>query len=216
MDAVATRVLLAVALICAGVGVLAGALLVTPGDRPEPPASPAALAQAADPVACRLRVRSAVLSPDPEIVRAWRRAGVRIGPIRPAVPVGGAAVAMEVTGSSGVRCDGTTGVVGLRGGMHFARGERRAELRRARLDLSARVMTAPVDATGAASAAAPALRIGRPQHVEHGEEVTIVVPLQATPDLWGTIDVALGEEIFSAGAAVGSLTLAGEVTGATP
>jgi hypothetical protein len=216
MDAVATRVLLAVALICAGVGVLAGTLLVTPSARPEPPASPASLAQADDPVACRLRVRSAMLSPHPETVRAWRRAGVRIGPIRPAVTVGGAAVAMVVTGSSGVRCDGTGGVVGLRGGMRFTRGDRRAELRRARLDLSARVLTAPVDATGAVGAAAPVLRLGRPQHIAHGEEVIIVLPLRATPDVWGTIDVALGEEIFSADATIGSLTLMGEVIRATP
>jgi hypothetical protein len=216
MDAVAKRVLLAVALICVGVGVLAGALLVTPTARPEPPASPAALAQADDPAACRLRVRSAMLSPHPETVRAWKRAGVRIGPISPAVAVGGAAVAMQVTGFSGVRCDATGGVVGLRGGLRFARGDRRAELRRARLDLSAHVMTAPVDATGAVGAAAPVLRIGRPQHIEHGEEVTIVLPLRVTPDLWGTIDVALGEEIFSADATVGSLTLVGEVIRATP
>jgi hypothetical protein len=107
-------------------------------------------------------------------------------------------------------------VVGLRGGMRFARGDRRAELRRARLDLSARVLTAPVDATGAVGAAAPVLRLGGPQHIAHGEEVIIVLPLRATPDVWGTIDVALGEEIFSADATIGSLTLMGEVIRATP
>ena len=158
---------------------------------------------------CRFKVASAVLRPDPETARGWQEIGLAMRPIAPAVgtPTG---VEFKVTSSTRIDCDLHRGVLGTRGGMGFALGDRSLDLRRTRLDFGNGLMRMFPRSSGFDGIDASGLTLGDSSVVQNGNEVTVIVPLRATPDVAGQMNLALGQEVFSGEATVGTFHLVGE------
>lgn len=163
----------------------------------------------ADPEKCRVKIRSATLRPDPETGRTWQELGLQMRPISPGVgtPTG---VEFLVTSSTGLTCDLHNGVIGTRGGMGFSLNGNKLDLRRTRLDFSKGLMTMFPSSVGFEGINASGLTLGDTSVVQNGSEVTVIVPLRATPDVAGQMNLALGEEVFSSNGTVGTFHLVGE------
>lgn len=209
------------------IAIASGILIAGPGGGDEPPVAadePTAPADASatpprfavEPAVsssldeCRLEVRTAVFGPDPDTARAWAAAGVRLQPIAPAAIAGTISLAMQVTSSAGIPCDGGGGYVATRGGMRFILGDRVAEMRRIRLDLEAGELTSYPDATAAEAVVSSPLRAVTAQRIEENSEITLVMPLRSTGDFADAMNDALGTELLSGDSPFGTLTLVGE------
>lgn len=158
---------------------------------------------------CFFDVKSADLRPDPATAGGWQEIGLAMRPIMPAVgtPTG---VSFKVTSSTAVACDLHSGVVGTRGGMKFTLGENSLDLRRTRLDFGTGLMRMFPRSTGFDGIEASGLTLGESTVVQTGNEVTVIVPLRATPDVAGQMNLALGQEVFSGDATVGTFHLVGQ------
>lgn len=207
--------------------IASGILLAAPGgddEAPAPAAEPAAAADSApaapqfavepavssDIEECRLAIRTAVFGPDPDTARSWAAAGVRLQPIAPAAIAGTISLAMQVTSSVGIPCDGSSGYVATRGGMRFIVGDRVAEMRRIRLDLEAGELTSYPDAAASEALVSSPLRAVTAQRIEENSEITLIMPLRSTDDFAEAMNDALGDDLLSPDSPFGTLTLVGE------
>lgn len=158
---------------------------------------------------CYFDVKSADLRPDPATAAGWQELGLEMRPIMPGVGTQ-TGVSFKVTSSTGVTCDLHAGYVGTRGGMKFTLGENSLDLRRTRLDFGTGLMRMFPKSTGFDGIEASGLTLGKSTVVQTGNEVTVIVPLRATPDVAGQMNLALGQEVFSGDATVGTFHLVGE------
>lgn len=163
----------------------------------------------ADGESCYFDVKSADLRPDPATAAGWQELGLQMRPIMPGVGTQ-TGVSFKVTSSTGVTCDLHAGVVGTRGGMKFTLGENSLDLRRTRLDFGTGLMRMFPRSTGFDGIEASGLTLGESTVVQTGNEITVIVPLRATPDVAGQMNLALGQEVFSGDATVGTFHLVGE------
>jgi hypothetical protein len=89
-----------------------------------------------DRAACLLGVDGATLKMNSVFLSELKKTRVEVRAIAPAAPRRGRSIGIPTRGASGVSCDVTEGVIGLRGGLKLVRGKKAFELRRWRLDAS--------------------------------------------------------------------------------
>ncbi len=136
-------------------------------------------------------------------------AGVRLAPISPAATAEGA-IEFPVRSASRVSCDELSGFIGHLGGMAFAKGQQRVELRRYRVDLASGELIAFPRSSGSDAIAPFSLAMDQASSVGTDGFIARDVPMSLTAAGARTVNDGLGESLFLDGDLIGQMTFAGE------
>lgn len=156
---------------------------------------------------CHVHVNQAVMASDPATGEAFAAIGIATDSIRPAQPAGIGAHALMVRNTTRVDCDLSQGVIGTRGGIRFSVGDRRVELRRARIDLTSGSMAVFPESTGSASFIGSRIDPATIERIHQPGEMTAVIPMMFTAELSRHFNEQLGITLTETGDVIGSLTI---------